>query len=351
MHRKEILTLVLILVLTFFSHSSSGFEQVSLVVSSHGLIDYSNEPPEGYLYLGAYLRGIIPDVYNEWVNQTGKGLAIYATCSVFGYPDTPVPNTGAPWITLTQRIESILPYLEDGTFDALCLTWQMQYDGSGTGMNECYLRVAGGEYDRFIRDSARWIKENFPYKLFIRLNHEFNLHSWKWGENPTAYIEAWKRVVDIFRSEGVNITWVWCPNANDNNPWGTHMPDYYPGDDYVGWVGTDLYANSWWGPEGGMATAEYMLEWGTYDFAVAHSKPFMICEWGLNITGDMTDGQNANWLMGFFDAIESRSNIKAIIHWGDARYGWYLLQYPSATQVYRNRVVDPRYLTEIHSSF
>jgi hypothetical protein len=330
---------MLILLPMFLSPLSSGLEQVSSIVSSRGVIVYSNEAPDGYVYLGAWLQGSMPDVYNEWVSTTGKGLAIYATMAVFGYPDTSVPNTGAPWISLTQRLQGASPWIEQGLYDTACITWQTQYAGDdGADLQwECMQRVANGEYDSFIRENARWIKANIPYKLFIRLNHEFNLGNWGWSRDANVYKDAWKRVVDIFREEDVNPDWVWCANWNDN-PSNLHFQDYYPSDSYVDWVGVDIYAASW------ATDAETELGWNDnaiYNFALSHNKPVMIAEWGLNITGYLTDEQNAYWLTTFFDGIEARPEIKAIVHWGG--WNWYLLNYPATTEVYKNRVRDSRY--------
>jgi hypothetical protein len=308
----------------------------TLRISTEGTIVY------GQVYLGAWLQGGMPDIYDKWVNETGRGLAIYATMACFGYPDTPVPNTGAPWITLTQRLQEALPWMQQGLFDAVSLTWETSYTGNDTGSGavECTQRVANGDYDNYIRATAIWIKTNFPYKLFIRLDHEFNLETQGWSQNATAYILAWRRVVDIFRTEGVAVEWVWCANWNDN-PSTLHYQDYYSGDDYVDWVGVDIYANSW-----GLNAEEMLASKGSnnlsvYDFALAHGKKFMIGEWGLNLTNDMTDQENAVWLSGMFDAIEERPNVKAIIHWGGEN--WCLLNYPSAIEVYRNRVNSSKY--------
>lgn len=330
---------------------SSGLEQSSSIVSSRGVIVYSNEPPDGYVYLGAWLRGNMPDVYNEWVSQTGKGLALYATMACFGQPDTPVPNTGAPWMTLTQRLQGALPYMEQGLYNAISLTWMTSYTGDDTesGATECTQRVANGEYDDFIRKNAQWTKANVPYKLFIRLNQEFNLYHFGWSRDPVVFINAWKRIVDIFRSEGVNPTWFWCANWNDN-PSNLHFEDYYPGDDYVDWIGIDVYAASW------ATDAETELGWNNnaiYNFALSHNKPFMIGEWGLNMTGDLTDEQNEHWLTTFFDGIEARPKIKAIVHWGG--WGWSLIakddsgnyKYPQTIQTYKTRVSDSRYLSSL----
>lgn len=318
-----------------FSMQASSLNDTSTILSN-GTIVY------GHVYIGAWLQGEMPTVCNEWVNKTGKGLAIYATMACFGYPETPVPNTGNPWITLTQRLQEASLWMQQGLYDAVCLTWMTTYTGDDTGLGavECTQRVSSGEYDNFLRATARWIRSDFPYKLFIRLDHEFNLETQGWSQNTTTYAMAWRRVVDIFRTEGVVVEWVWCPNWNDN-PSTLQYQDFYPGDDYLDWIGVDIYANSWGMNAQGMLDCKGSNNLSVYEFALVHGKPFMIGEWGLNLTNDMTDQENAVWLSGMFDAIEERPNVKAIIHWGGEN--WSLLNYPSAIEIYRNRVNSSKY--------
>jgi beta-mannanase len=237
--------------------------------------------------------------------------------------------------------------MKDGLFYGVCLTWMMSYNSTSTGIEafEYTQKVANGDYDNLIRANARWIKNNFPYKLLIRLNHEFNLGNWGWSKDAAVYAKAWRRVADDFRIEDMQAEWVWSPNFQDN-PSTIHYQDYYPGDDYVDWIGVDVYANSWIHDSDGWTAEEMLSCRGTnnlsiYEFALLHNKPCMIAEWGLNITGDMTDEQNAAWLTGMFDAIEKRPDLRAIIHWGGSP--WYLMNYPVAANVYRDRVSSAKY--------
>jgi hypothetical protein len=77
---------------------------------------------------------------------------------------------------------------------------------------------------------------------------------------------------------------------------------YYPGDDYVDWVGADL--NDWGRPD--------WLD-SVYNFGVAHSKPFFLAEFTIRHenTG-LTHQQQIDWLKAMFDYFESHPQIKAI---------------------------------------
>jgi hypothetical protein len=304
------------------------------------------------VYLGAWLDGDMPDIYNEWVNETGKGLAVYATFAAL-MPGVPVPNNGSIFEpTLTTRLRDALPWVEQGFYGAVCLTWMTAYSTANidTGPNgtafQCTSEVATGQWDSVIRDSAMWVKNNFPYKLIIRIDQEFNSPvCWGWGKDPIVYVAAYKRIVDIFRQENVpNVEWCWSPNF-ESCPW-VRFSDYYPGDDYVDWVGTSLYANTWgWKSFDDMLNATDSLNpVCPYDFSLAYNKPFMIAEWGLNITDDMSDAQSAVWMEGLFSAIETRPSIRMMVHW--AAYEWCVLNYPQALQVYRINVAIPKYSSQ-----
>ena len=69
---------------------------------------------------------------------------------------------------------------------------------------------------------------------------------WFWWGNGTAenYRKLWHIMFDFFKQRGVNnLIWVWTSEKND--------PDWYPGDEYVDIVGTDMY-----GQDGTSVTAE-----------------------------------------------------------------------------------------------
>jgi beta-mannanase len=58
--------------------------------------------------------------------------------------------------------------------------------------------------------------------------------------SPENYIRAFRHVVTIFREENVeNAQFIWCV-GEANNP---RQELFYPGDDYVDWLGIDAYNN------------------------------------------------------------------------------------------------------------
>ena len=143
-------------------------------------------------------------------------------------------------------------------------------------------------------------------------------------------------MVNIFRQENAsNVSFFWCPNYN-SNPTSRVMTDYYPGDLYVDYVGVDLYANSEYNTWGTAERQLTNLNGNVYD--TFNAKPFIVGEFGL--ANSLSDAQNAQWLAGFFDAIEKRDRIVAITHWHEDWNGASIDLYPQAFNLYKTRIVD-----------
>ena len=121
------------------------------------------------------------------------------------------------------------------------------------------------------------------YPIFISFAHEMNgdWHNWN---NPSLFIEKWRIVHDVMEQYAPNAIMVWCAsiwsaNYEDNG----RIDDYYPGDDYVDWVGIDMYFPKYKNAEpnsyvGGFPRELIQTLYEIYT-QPPHSKPMMIGEW------------------------------------------------------------------------
>jgi len=98
--------------------------------------------------------------------------------------------------------------------------------------------VNAGALDGCFRSVADYYK-GFSFKIMLRMWWEFN-GNWMIGSGcGQTYIDAWRRVVGIFRERGAtNVGFWWSPQEGYDR---TCSSNSYPGDAYVDWVGSDAY--------------------------------------------------------------------------------------------------------------
>ncbi len=74
--------------------------------------------------------------------------------------------------------------------------------------------------------------------IFLRFASEMNGDWVAWHGDPKKYIEKFRLVHKVMKEEAPNVVMVWSPNSVPNK----NIMEYYPGDDYVDWVGVNLYS-------------------------------------------------------------------------------------------------------------
>lgn len=171
--------------------------------------------------------------------------------------------------------------------------------------------IVSGQYDEYIKQYALDVKR-YGKPLFITLFCSGFNGNWDQGCSPKAnpdltsedFVNSWHLVVDIFRQEDVtNVAWIWEPAVQpigDNWGWDRWQA-YYPGDDYVDWVGA-LQAG--WGKSNWLDPV--------YQFGIDHHKPLLVDFAIRHDHANLTHRQWINWLAAMFDYFEGHPQIKAI---------------------------------------
>ncbi|WP_201006406.1 glycosyl hydrolase [Paenibacillus glycanilyticus] len=139
-------------------------------------------------------------------------------------------------------------------------------DGLNAVKDDAYLR-------KFARDAKA---AGVP--VFLRFASEMN-GSWvKWNGNPSLYIEKFRLVSKVMKEEAPNVAMVWSPAANPKQK----IAAYYPGDDYVDWVGLSIYSVKYFnGNVKEPADQVNPLDSVDYTYKLyASRKPIMISEFG-----------------------------------------------------------------------
>ena len=145
-------------------------------------------------------------------------------------------------------------------------------------------RIIAGEFDEEIRHLAEFIKSRRG-KVFLRIGYEFD-GAWNPGYQDTEkFIAAWRRIVDLHREVGTdNAIFVWQASASpiDDRIEGRRedIRDWYPGDDYVDYMGISWFLppNEQQTVEGYTAPTQSALAEELFLFARARGKYVMIAE-------------------------------------------------------------------------
>jgi hypothetical protein len=87
-----------------------------------------------------------------------------------------------------------------------------------------------------LREWARAAKAT-GIPIFLRYASEMNGNWVVWHGDPQKYIEKFRIVHDVMAQEAPNVAMVWSPGDVP----AYSMDVYYPGDDYVDWVGVNMY--------------------------------------------------------------------------------------------------------------
>jgi hypothetical protein len=99
--------------------------------------------------------------------------------------------------------------------------------------------VREGKQDAAIKKWAQAAKA-WARPFFLAPWWEMNGAWFSWGRSPD-FVAAWRHFHDLVVAQGAtNVTWTWVTNAIWFDPESDPTP-YYPGDEYVDWVGIDSY--------------------------------------------------------------------------------------------------------------
>ncbi len=136
------------------------------------------------------------------------------------------------------------------------------------------------------------------------------------ADGPERYRDACRHIIDIFRTEGAeNVTWVYHVNSGSApaEEWNT-MSAYYPGDDYIYWIGVSVYGAQVPGDE--WSSFKDIMD-GCYSelSGISKTKPLAILEFG--VIEDPEKGNKANWIQEALQTLIDGKypRIKAISYW------------------------------------
>ena len=279
-----------------------------------------------------------------------------------------VPAGITHYVYFTEGKTSKLGYTFDqGHIDGLLTeaTW-----GAGPMCMECYLsddtfkdtivhlsismefgsedEIAKGEHDHLIQELAQYLKKYQHMPFLIRIGYEYD-GSWN-DYDPENFKLAWKRIVDGLQQANVDNFATVLASSRRHIPRET-WEAYWPGDDYVDWIGYSFWANESPHPV-------------ALDIAREKNKPVFIAEatprgffLPLLKNGRVWD----DWFRIFFDHVEANADvIKAVSYinanwdadpmwdgWGDTR----IETNPKLMKKWQDLMSDQRYIHQTQGTY
>jgi hypothetical protein len=213
------------------------------------------------------------------------------------------------------------------------------YSWRGTDWNS----IINGSQDTFIAAQADHVKK-YGKPVFLRWAWEMNGNWFPWdgahnGQDPSRFILAWRHVHDIFQQRGAtNVAWVWAPNwqSHPSASWN-ELDRYYPGDDYVDWVGVDGYSDS-------QMTPDDLFD--TFYQRYAGRKPIMLAETGVHDTGGTS---KPDWIDSLGEWAKAHPSVAALC-WFDTDINtdtvnddYRIDSTPASLEAFRRLANDPHF--------
>lgn len=235
--------------------------------------------------------------------------------------------------------------------------------------------ILDGKEDAYLRVWAQAARD-FGKPILLRWGHEMNGDWYMWcgsrngggttdgfgdpgvADGPERFVATYRYIHKLFDEAGAaNVVWAWAPNVqfdrpdplgplqiHGSEPWNA-IANYYPGDEYVDWLGMDGYN---WG------TSQAWSQWQTFDqiFAATYaelqavnaSKPMLIGEFASSEKG----GDKAAWIRDAFQQIRAKyTQIRAVVWFDiDKETDWRIDSSPESLAAFREAVSGDGWLDD-----
>ena len=319
--------------------------------------------PEVGAYTGAFIEfgeaedAVALETIEDFEQMVGKHQAIIASSSYWGEQRFPSANLQMIWR------HGSLPLVFWSPWDR---PYEQKRGPDRFGLNA----ILVGTWNRYIDDWADAARE-FGHPLIVSFGDEMNGDWFPWSgvcygggkpiasrpnewEGPELFKRAYRYVVDRVRARGArNIQWMFQTN-NYSFPMDTwnFAPAYYPGPDYVDWLGLSVYGQQF--NDEPWADFLGLVDWPYQEVTrLDPKKPIMIAEWA---TGEFPNfGDKAKWIREAFAVMKTKCpRVKAEVYWHerwqnlDQSYSnLHVNSSPEALAAYRKEVADSYWLGDL----
>jgi beta-mannanase len=249
-----------------------------------------------------------------------------------GAADLGIEQVYLPWNGDAGRItEAVRAIRERGRVPLVTLEpWPAVWAGMA---GDTLLRdVVAGGYDASIRESCAALGRESPQPVLVRWGHEMDLpvlvrrgqgtdptarYPWANGDAP-GFVAAYRHFVATCRATGAtNVSYVWAPGG------AATLQDFWPGPEYVDYVGTTVLAFAEWDVSRGAerpATFRELFD-PRYELLQGYGKPVLLCEFAT--TGPPE--YRRRWIAEAGEAFGAYPLLKGVVYfnavdpvaWGD----------------------------------
>lgn len=212
--------------------------------------------------------------------------------------------------------------------------------------------IVEGHFDHFLKLWAKEIKK-VNGKVLVRILHEFNGDWYPWcisknNNDPALLVNAYRHIHDIFTEQGVtNVKYIWCPNSTSfpQESWNFIM-DAYPGDEYVDFVGLDIYNGA--GQE--MPVWRSFRKEGIENYFILTDKlphkPLLVCETSSRERKKNEPGSNQNkaeWIEQMSETLKTDMSKVRLLSWFNEKETFKFNSSDEAKKAYLNSVLQDEY--------
>ena len=212
--------------------------------------------------------------------------------------------------------------------------------------------IVEGHFDHFLKQWTREIKK-VNGTVMLRILHEFNGDWYPWcssknNNDPALLVKAFQHIHNIFTEQNVtNVRFIWCPNSTSfpQESWNFIM-DAYPGDEYVDFVGLDIYNGA--GQE--MPVWRSFRKEGIENYFILTDKlphkPLLVCETSSRERKkkEPQNSQNkAEWIVQMSETLKTDMSKVRLLSWFDEKEAFRFSSSEEAKKAYLNSVLKDDY--------
>ena len=271
-----------------------------------------------------------------------------------------VVNLFTDWCSRTKTLDNLfnqqLPNIwANGNVPVI--SWEPYLCSAASTPSDVEVRAARGDYDAYLRAWAdrmvafvsgpdRVLGTTDDRRVYIRFAHEMNGNWYPWaaavgGNSAAHYILMWHRVRGIFWQRGLDastVQWIWAVNHEDVG--AVPAEDYYPGDEYVDWIGIDGYNwgtsqswSSWIPPEAVFGPMLARLR-------VISAKPLALTETASSssLRGKVDVAAKSQWITQLFGYATAATTGARMVVWfnEDKETDWAVFGGSNGDETYRS---------------